>query len=118
MNALSAKKIVTTNIKKIEPQNKQLKMTKTEKRLNSMLRKALTCACENIKDSHSDFSHLTHIVNLKKPTNTLQVTCYFVDDLALSHAASELYLPAIESEINKQLTVIDIKPQTINFLAM
>ena len=93
-------------------------MTKTEKRLDGTLRKALTLACENIKYRYSYFNHLTHEVNLKRPENTLRVTCYFVDELALSDADSQQSLALIESEINQQLNVLAIKPQTISFLSL
>jgi len=93
-------------------------MTKTEKRLDQALRKALTLACENIKDQYSNFNHLTHEVNLKKPANTLRVSCYFIDELALSDANTQQHLPLIEREINQQLSVLAIKPQAITFLAV
>lgn len=92
-------------------------MTKTEKLFDKELRKALTLACENIKDKYSGFNHLTHVVNLKKPANTLQVTCYFIDELALAEANSQQQLPAIKNEIKAQLLVININPQVISFLA-
>lgn len=92
-------------------------MTKTEKRLDNTLRKALTAACENIKDDCSGFAYLTHEVNLKKPAGSLQVSCYFIDELALSEANSKHQLPALESEIEAQLAIINIKPQAIIFLA-
>ena len=91
-------------------------MTKTEKRLDNTLRKVLTTACENIKDAHRDFSHLTHTINLKKPGNTLQVICFFIDDFALAQANCQQQLPSIERELIEQLRVMGIKPQSINFL--
>jgi len=93
-------------------------MTKTEKRLDNTLRKVLTTACENIKDAHRDFSHLTHTINLKKPENTLQVTCFFIDELALTQANSQQLLPSIERELIEQLRTVGLKPQTINFLVV
>lgn len=116
-SALNAKKIATTNTKEAEPQSKQLEMTKTEKRLDNTLRKALTAACENIKNNCSGFAYLTHDVDLKKPAGSLKVTCYFIDELALSEANSKQQLPAFENEIKGQLSVINIKPQAIIFLA-
>ncbi|MCQ8878312.1 hypothetical protein NQT69_09910 [Pseudoalteromonas shioyasakiensis] len=92
-------------------------MTKTEKLLDKSLRKMLTIACENIKYDCSGFAYLTHEVNLKKPAGSLQVSCYFIDELALSEANSKQQLPALESEIKAQLAVINIKPQAISFLA-
>ncbi|MDP2633262.1 MULTISPECIES: hypothetical protein [unclassified Pseudoalteromonas] len=93
-------------------------MTKTEKRLDNTLRKILTTACENIKDAQTEFSHLTHTINLKKPDSTLQVTCFFIDELALAQASSQQQLPFIERELIEQLRVVGLKPQTINFLAV
>ena len=106
------------NTKIIGQTSKHLKMTKTEKRLDNTLRKVLTTACENIKDTHRDFSHLTHTINLKKPENTLQVTCFFIDELALTQANSQQLLPSIERELTEQLQIVGLKPQTVNFLAV
>ena len=53
-------------------------MTKTEKLLDKALRNTLTIACENIKDKHAGFSYLTHTVNLKKPSNSLHVSCFLL----------------------------------------
>jgi len=53
---------------------------------------------------------------LKKPDNTLQVTCFFIDDFALAQANCQQQLPSIERELIEQLRVMGIKPQSINFL--
>lgn len=90
-------------------------MTKTEKQLDKALRKALTIACENIKDQCTGFSHLTHAVNLKKIHDSLHVSCFFIDELSLSEATEQQQLPAIENEIKAQLSAINIKPQAISF---
>lgn len=92
-------------------------MTKTEKLFDKVLRKALTTACENIKDKCSGFSFLTHTVNLKKPNNSLQVSCYFIDEVAMSHASSTQQLPMIEGMIKEQLSLMDITPQSIRYFA-
>lgn len=90
-------------------------MTKTEKLLDKALRNSLTIACENIKDQLPGFSYLTHTVNLKKPNNSLHISCFFIDEIALAQAQSEQQLPTIENEIKAQLSAINIKPQTISF---
>ena len=92
-------------------------MTKTEKLLDKALRNTLTIACENIKDKHAGFSYLTHTVNLKKPSNSLHISCFFIDELALLEANNEQQLPLIENQIKQQLVLINIKPQAINFSA-
>ncbi|MBB1292131.1 MAG: hypothetical protein ACJAVX_000409 [Pseudoalteromonas rhizosphaerae] len=92
-------------------------MTKTQKQLDKLLRATLTGACEQIKDHLTDFSWLTHHIDLKKPATSLKVRCYFIDALALEQAKQKQQLALVESIIVTELAVINLTPQEVLFLA-
>ncbi|CAM4413023.1 hypothetical protein [Pseudoalteromonas ostreae] len=92
-------------------------MTKTQKQIDKLLRTTLTGACEHIKDHLTGFSWLTHYIDLKKPTLSLKVRCYFIDAVALEQAKQQQHLALVESIIVAELAVINLIPQEILFLA-
>jgi hypothetical protein len=92
-------------------------MTKTQKLRDKQLHHVLTLACEQIKNRVSDFDYLTHTVDFKHEANSLHVSCFFIDGLALSH--NKHHYGELNDIIIKQLSTIrlSIKPSQISFLA-
>lgn len=52
-------------------------MKKTHKKIENNLSKALTKACEGIKDEVEGLNWLTHTVNYDAVERTLMISCYF-----------------------------------------
>jgi len=79
-------------------------MTKTQRQRDKKIRQVLTAACETIKHSVSDFSYLTHSIDLNNESNTLKVSCYFSSDLAYQSA---------EPQFNELIHIITSKLASI-----
>ncbi|MGX1110992.1 hypothetical protein ACSSVW_000371 [Pseudoalteromonas sp. MBR-15] len=88
-------------------------MTKTEKRLDKAIRVALTHACEQAKETVSEFLWLTHTADLKKLPQSLKIKCFF-NTLPINENQKQLIVNLIINELN---TIdITINAKAISFL--
>lgn len=90
-------------------------MTKTQKKFDKAIRQALTNACEAIKDDVTGFAWLTHQVDIQNPTNTVKISCYFIDESALRTVNQNSQLANIETIIQRELKTLNLKAQSITF---
>ncbi len=109
--------MATMSLKSNEQSSKRLKMTKTQKQFDKVLRVNLTRACEEIKDELSEFSWLTHEIDLSKPTTSLKLSCYFKDQLALEQATKNQDTQLVKNIISKKLASIDLTVKKFIFSA-
>jgi len=88
--------------------------TKTERKLENAIVKALTRVCESAKQQDIGFKWVTHTVDLKNVLNSLIVTCIFEDQQSLYHIHSQgidnELISAIQSEL-KAVNVVLINPE-------
>lgn len=88
-------------------------MTKTEKRLDKVIRVALTQACELAKEHVHEFSWLTHTADLKKLPQSLKVSCY-CKELPITAEQTQLISSLIIKELSAKDLIINVK--AISFL--
>ncbi|MCH2087778.1 MAG: hypothetical protein MK175_11375 [Pseudoalteromonas sp.] len=88
-------------------------MTKTEKRLDKVIRVALTQACELAKEQVHEFSWLTHTADLKKLPQSLKVNCY-CKELPITAEQTQLISSLIIKELSAKDLAINVK--AISFL--
>jgi hypothetical protein len=88
-------------------------MTKTEKRLDKVIRVALTQACELAKEHVLEFSWLTHTADLKKLPQSLKVSCY-CKELPITAEQTQLISSLIIKELSAKDLAINVK--AISFL--
>lgn len=88
-------------------------MTKTEKRLDKVIRVALTQACELAKEHVHEFSWLTHTADLKKLPQSLKVNCY-CKELPITAEQTQLISSLIIKELSAKDLAINVK--AISFL--
>lgn len=89
-------------------------MKKSDKKLENNLRKALTIACEDIKDEVEDFCWLTHEVNYQQFPQSLSVVCYFTQFEAIEHVKTNSQDSLIREIIAKHLTNVGVTPFNVN----
>ncbi|HEA19190.1 MAG: hypothetical protein ACTH4U_09310 [Pseudoalteromonas prydzensis] len=92
-------------------------MTKTQKQFDKVLRTTLTRACECIKDEVTEFSWLTHDIDIKKPATSLKISCFFKDQLALEQATENQDTLLIKHILSKELASIDLTVKEFIFTA-
>lgn len=85
-------------------------MKKSDKKIENNLRKALTIACEDIKEIVEDFRWLTHEVTYQKFPQSLMITCYFCNPIAIEHLKLKAQDTLIKDIICKQLSAIGVVP--------
>ena len=88
-------------------------MTKTEKRLDKVIRVALTQACELAKEHVHEFSWLTHTADLKKLPQSLKISCY-CKELPITAEQTQLISSLIIKELSAKDLAINVK--AISFL--
>ena len=78
-------------------------MSKTIRKLDAAVVKALTVACEKSKDEVTGFEWLTHTANYSNFPGSLMVICIFTDEDCLQQAKSVGYDVKITSFIHNAL---------------
>ena len=81
-------------------------MTKTQKLRDKQIRQALTNACEQIKATHYGFAYLTHTIDLKNEAKSLNISCYFEDDIAYND--TEAHFSQLVDIIHAELSKISL----------
>ena len=81
-------------------------MTKTQKLRDKQIRQALTNACEQIKATHDGFAYLTHTIDLKNEAKSLNISCYFEDDITYND--TEAHFSQLVDIINAELSKISL----------
>lgn len=89
-------------------------MKKSDKKLDNLLRKALTIACENIKDKIPDFNWLTHEVNYQQYPTSLIIRCYVNHQQTVDKLIETNQLSTIHQAIERQLNIIGINKFNAN----
>ena len=83
-------------------------MKKTHKKIENNLTKALTKACEGIKDEVEGLNWLTHTVNYDAVERTLMISCYFESADVISHILASKQGSEIRAVIKNSLASINI----------
>jgi hypothetical protein len=83
-------------------------MTKTTKKLDNSLIKALTQVCEIAKQQLSGFEWLTHSVNHGQFPGSLLITCVFDTNLSLQNAQQTQGQVFIAELVQQQLLTLGI----------
>lgn len=81
---------------------------KTDKKIDNKIIQALTIACEEMLQTVEGFKWLTHTVDFKRVSNSLQVICVFDNELALQESVLDKSDHQIKDTICLQLKAIEI----------
>jgi len=84
------------------------KNSKTVKKLDNNVIKALTLACEHAKENIEGFSWLTHTAKYDNFPASLLVTCIFDTDAQLDNAIEQQQDQQLQQAIHKQLLNVGI----------
>ena len=94
-------------------------MTKTEKKIERRLIKALTKACEIIKGEIAGFEWLTHFVNMKNFPKGLSIVCIFDTNDNLQQAwdsnQDEYMFHIIKSQLLEIEVIINDMAKIVSF---
>jgi hypothetical protein len=88
--------------------------SKTQKKIDNNVRKALTLACEKILDDVAGFQWLTHQANYTNFPASLFVTCVFDTDSSLQDAGQQGATVSIQKLIQTQLLKIGVKFKSVS----
>lgn len=89
-------------------------MRKSDKKIDNQIRQALTQLCENHLKDLPGFCWITHTVNYQQFPQSLNVTCVFDDDDALSHFEQSDASIKTKARIINALNPLDIKQNILN----
>lgn len=84
-------------------------MTKTDKKIDKMIRQSLTCSCDQAVEMIDDFSWLTHTVNYAAFPKSLRITCVFNSNTGLQAANRSGLGQRLRQLIVEQLAGIGIQ---------
>ncbi len=85
-------------------------MKKSDKKIENNLRKALTNACEEIKDVVEDFCWLTHEVNYQQFPQSLTIICYLSSQTIVTSMSESSLDMLINNTIKLHLAKAGIAP--------
>lgn len=91
-----------------------MKLNKTNKKIDNNICKALTIACEYLKDEVPGFNWLTHRVNYSNYPASLLITCVFETEIDIEKMKFQLLDKRLRNEIQKQLLKVGVVVKNIS----